>query len=55
MDNTKNKDGRPKDGRPKDVIPKRKSNQMSEKQLPKTAHWQPLISLQTTVEEPIII
>ena len=53
VDNTKNNDGRPKDGRPKDGIPKKNTNQLSEKSFPKTAHWQPLIPLQTTAEEPI--
>ena len=46
LDNTKNKDGRPKDARPK-----KNTNQLSEKEFPKTAHWQPLIPLQTMVEE----
>ena len=48
VEDTKNKYGRPKDGRPK-----QNTNQLSEKEFPKTAHWQPLIPLQTMVEEPI--
>ena len=43
VDNTKDKYGRPKQN----------TNQLSEKEFPKTAHWQPLIPLQTMVEEPI--
>ena len=53
VENTKNRYGRPKDGRPKDTIPKKNTNQLSEKESPKTAHCQPLILLQTTVEESI--
>ena len=53
VENKKYKFGRLKDGRPKDVIPKKNTNQLSENQSPKTLHWQPLIPLQITVEEPI--
>ena len=49
----KNNYGRPKDGRPKDERPKKKPNQLSERESPKTAHWQLLMTLQTTSEEPV--
>ena len=39
VENTKNKYGRPKDGRPKDARPKKNTNQLSEKEPPKTTHW----------------
>ena len=35
------------------MIPKKNTNQLSGNQSPKTLHWQPLIPLQITVEEPI--
>ena len=53
VENTKNKYGIHKDARPKGVRPKKNTNQLSKKESPKTAHWQPLIPLQTKVEEPI--
>ena len=53
LENTKNNNGIPKYGRPEDGRPKKNNNQLSKKELPNTAHWQPLIPFHTTLEEPI--